>query len=209
MYPSKQQVSCFYCEWVGRKDKAKNHWKKYHPEERFKLKISENNLTKYHFRKEVAEESTTIPNDDENTDIFEEQQQANITLLPPCLPTSTSTVPTMNNATLLSTTNLLHTPSIPNATSDINTSSGPTENLKLVYSMQDQLTFMAQQLTKISNSIENIQLEKNNKVSSSASQQDEIEQLFENIICSDDSFNLKCLEINYKLDMIICIPCCT
>ncbi|CAF1669605.1 unnamed protein product [Rotaria sp. Silwood1] len=131
MYPSKQQVSCFYCEWVGRKDKAKDHWKKYHPEEKFKLKISENNLTKYHFRKGVTEESTTIPNDDENIDIFEEQQQANITLLPPCLPTSTSTVSTMNNPTLLSTTNLLHTPSVPNATSDINTSSGPTEKFKI------------------------------------------------------------------------------
>ncbi|CAF3748620.1 unnamed protein product [Rotaria sp. Silwood1] len=158
---------------------------------------------------EVTEESTKIPNDDENTDIFEEQQQANITLLPACLTASTSTVSTMNNATLLSTTNLLHTPSVPNATSDINTSSGPTENLELVNSMQDQLTFMAQQLMKISSSIENIQLEKNNKASSSPSQQDEIEQLFENITCSDDSFNLKCLEINYQLDMIICISCCT
>ncbi|CAF1634070.1 unnamed protein product [Rotaria sp. Silwood1] len=157
----------------------------------------------------VTEESTTIPNDDENTNISEEQQQANFTLLPPCLPTSTSTVSTTNSATLLSTTNLLHTPSVPNATSGINTSSGSTEHLKLVDSMQDQLTFMAQQLTKISNSIENIQLEKNNKASSSPSQQDEIEQLFESITCSDDSLNLKCLEINYQLDIIICIPCCT
>ncbi|CAF1219848.1 unnamed protein product [Rotaria sp. Silwood1] len=100
----------------------------------------------------------------------------------------------MNSATLLSTTTL-HTPSVPSATSNINTLSGPTENSKLVNSMQDQLTFMAQQRTKISNTIENIQLDTNNEASSSPLQEDEIEQLFENITCSDDFFKLKCLEI--------------
>ena len=46
MYPSKEQVSCFYCEWVGRRDKSKDHWKSQHPNENYKLKISENNLEK-------------------------------------------------------------------------------------------------------------------------------------------------------------------
>ncbi|CAF4631705.1 unnamed protein product, partial [Rotaria sp. Silwood1] len=49
---------------------------------------------------------------------------------------------------------------------------------------------------------------KNNKASSSPSQEDEIEQLFENITCSNDFFKLKYLEINYQLDMITCIPSC-
>ncbi|CAF3640713.1 unnamed protein product [Rotaria sp. Silwood1] len=92
------------------------------------IAFSENNLTKCHVRKEVTEESTTTLNDDDNTDIYEEQQQANVILLPSCLQTSTSTVSTMNNATLLSTTTL-DTPSVPSATLNINTSSGPTEHL--------------------------------------------------------------------------------
>ena len=63
MYLSKQQVSCFYCEWIGRKDKAKEHWRKKHPQESFKLKISENSLAKYHFRKETT--TTILSNDDD------------------------------------------------------------------------------------------------------------------------------------------------
>ncbi len=55
MYSSKQQASCFYCEWVGWKHKAKENCKKKYPEEIFKLKISENSLTKYHFWKETTE----------------------------------------------------------------------------------------------------------------------------------------------------------
>ncbi|CAF3201397.1 unnamed protein product [Rotaria sp. Silwood2] len=74
--------------------------------------------------------------------------------------------------------------------------------------MQDQLTCMAQQLTKISNIIESIQLGKNNKASLSHSQEDEIEQLCQNITYSNALFKLKYLETNYQLDMIIWIPRC-
>ncbi|CAF2669463.1 unnamed protein product [Rotaria sp. Silwood2] len=41
---------------------------------------------------------------------------------------------------------------------------------------------MAKQLSKITNAIENIHLEKNSKESSSSTQADDIEQLFENTI---------------------------
>ncbi len=77
MYPSKYQVSCFYCEWIGRKDKAKEHWRKKHPEKKFKLKVSENSLIKYHFRTETTESTGTNTNDDDDndTDICQEQHQ--------------------------------------------------------------------------------------------------------------------------------------
>lgn len=39
MFPSKELVTCFYCNWNGRKDKAKDHCKKQHPDKTFKLKI--------------------------------------------------------------------------------------------------------------------------------------------------------------------------
>ncbi len=36
MFPSKQQVACFCCDWNGRKDKARDHCKKQHTDKTFK-----------------------------------------------------------------------------------------------------------------------------------------------------------------------------
>jgi hypothetical protein len=47
------------------KIKQKNIRKK-HPEETFKLKISENNLTKYNFRKELPQRARSITSDDDD-----------------------------------------------------------------------------------------------------------------------------------------------
>ncbi len=44
-------------------------WCQYHPEETFKLKITENSLTKYHFRTKATGKTRTITNDDDDTDI--------------------------------------------------------------------------------------------------------------------------------------------
>jgi hypothetical protein len=67
---------------------------------------------------------------------------------------------------------------------------------------------MTKQLSKITDAIENIQLEKNSKESlSSCTQADDMEQLFESIKCSNDLFMLRSLEINNDLDTITCIPC--
>jgi hypothetical protein len=152
MYPSKQEVSCFYCEWVGRKDKAKEHCKKKHPEETFKLKISENNLTKYHFRKETTEETRTNTNDDD-ADVSEEQKETNVTILSPY--TSISTASTINILTspLISA---LCTPSVPSTPSNLSTSSSPTKSFKSPNPIQDQLILMAKQLSKMTDAIENI-----------------------------------------------------
>jgi len=67
---------------------------------------------------------------------------------------------------------------------------------------------MTKQLSKITDVIENIQLEKTSKESlSSCTQADDMEQLFESIKCSNDLFMLRSLEINNHLDTITCIPC--
>ena len=49
MYPSKEQATCFYCDWNDSKDKAKQHCKKQHQHlgKTFKLKIAENSMEKF------------------------------------------------------------------------------------------------------------------------------------------------------------------
>ena len=71
--------------------------KKKHPKEAFKLKISENSLTRYHFRKETTVRMKTVTNDDDDDDKFEEQQQANVIILSLYIPISTAS--TINTVT--------------------------------------------------------------------------------------------------------------
>ena len=91
MYPNKQQVSCFYLEWIGRKDKSREHWKTKHPKEKFKLKISENDLGKYRFQKETIEKTRTTTNDDD-AGKSEKDEQVNVIILFPCSATSTASL---------------------------------------------------------------------------------------------------------------------
>ena len=102
MYPiSKHQVPCFYCEWVGRKDHSKEHLRNKHPEEKFRLNIPENNLTKYLFRKETT--GTSADDGDHETDIYEEEHQINVRILSPSMSiATTSTSGTPSNLSALS-----------------------------------------------------------------------------------------------------------
>jgi hypothetical protein len=50
--------------------KQKKTWKKQYPEEGFKLKISENNLTKYNFRKELPQRARSITSDEDEIVTF-------------------------------------------------------------------------------------------------------------------------------------------
>ena len=210
MYPIKYQVSCFYCERVGREDKAKEHWGKKHPEKKFKLKIPENNLSKYSFRRETTERTEANENGDDNgIDIYEDQSQTNDSASSPSIPISTSsTIDVLTSPAMAA----FGTPSIPSTPSNLSTSSSPSKNFKSPNSLQDQLTSMAKQLSKITVVIEDMHLEKSRKESPSSSSlapAQEHEELFENIKCTGDLFMLKCLEINIQLDTITCIPCST
>ena len=55
MFSSKQQVACFYYDWNGRKDKAKDHCTRNHPGKTFKLKFAENNMEKF-FQKNLKKQ---------------------------------------------------------------------------------------------------------------------------------------------------------
>jgi len=161
-------------------------------------------LTKYHFRKETTEKTGTITNDDDGADQNEEQEEPNVIHLSPCIPVSTATT----NSVISPSISILGTPSIPSTPANLSTLSSPTKNFKSPNSIQDQLASMAKQLSKITNAIENIHLEKTSKESSQSSssrQPDDIEQLFESIKCSNDLFMLDSLEINNHLDTITCI----
>ena len=170
--------------------------KKKHPKEAFKLKISENNLTRYHFRKETTVRMKTVTNDDDDDDKFEEQQQANVIILSLYIPISTaSTINTVTSPSI----STLGTSLIPSTPSNLRTSSSPTKNFKSPNSIQDQLILMAKKLSRITDDIENIHLGKTSKDSSSSSsstQADDMEQIFDPVKCSDDFFMLKSLEIN-------------
>jgi len=48
----KEQVTCFYCDGNGQKDKANDHCKKQHPDKAFKLKTAENNMEIF-FQKQI------------------------------------------------------------------------------------------------------------------------------------------------------------
>ncbi|CAF1319093.1 unnamed protein product [Rotaria sordida] len=180
MYLSKEKVTCFYCDWNGRKDKAKDHCKKHHPGKTFKLKIVENNMKKF-FQKQINRE-TARTTDVINDDIQKQEEQCSTVVSPS--PSSLSN---------------FHV-SPPSLTS-ICTS--PTTN-----SVSDQLALVMEQLKKMTNAIDQISLEKTKvQLSSSSSQSDDLEQMFQNITCSNDLYMLKYLETNSQLDTITCVSC--
>jgi len=71
IFPNKQQVTCFYCDWNGGKDKAKDHCTRQHPGKTLKLKFKKSNMEKL-FQKKIQETETITDfiNDDE-----QEQEQ--------------------------------------------------------------------------------------------------------------------------------------
>jgi hypothetical protein len=121
MFPSKDLVTCFYCDWNSRKDKAKDHCTTQHPGKVFKLKIAENNMEKF-FQKKTPD----AVNDSEQ----EQEQHSSITVSP--------SPPSLIN-------------SYPSPTPSFLFLTSPTTN-----SIQDQLTSMSQQLTKLTDTIEQI-----------------------------------------------------
>ncbi|CAF1189379.1 unnamed protein product, partial [Rotaria sordida] len=66
----------------------------------------------------------------------------------------------------------------------------PTTNL-----VSDQLALMMEHFKKMTNAIDQISLEKTMVQLPSSSQSDDLEQMFQNITCSNDLYMLKYLEI--------------
>jgi hypothetical protein len=180
MFPSKEQVTCFYCDWNGRKDKAKDHCKKQHPDKKFKLRIAENNMEKF-FQKQINHDTTTI----QIANVDEQGQDEQI---------STVVSPS------LSSLNTSHVSS----PSSVSVCTSPTAN-----SIPDQLASMSEQLKKITDAIEQMNLEKakNQTPASAQSELVDIEKMFYNVKCSNDLYMLKHLEIDVNSGLITCIPC--
>jgi len=94
MFPSKQQVACFYCDWNGRHGKAKDHYTKQHPSRTFQLKFAISNTEQFSQKKiQKTETITDVINDGDQ----QQEQQFSIILSPsssslihsnpyPCLP---------------------------------------------------------------------------------------------------------------------------
>ncbi|CAF4054019.1 unnamed protein product, partial [Rotaria sordida] len=79
----------------------------------------------------------------------------------------------------------------------------PTTN-----SVSDQLALVMEQLKKMTNAIDQMSSEKTKvRLLSSSSQSNDLEQMFQNITCSNDLYMLKHFEINSQLNTITCIPC--
>ena len=74
------------------------------------------------------------------------------------------------------------------------------------YSVHDQLLSMSKQLKKLTETIEQMNSDTVKKHVLSIPQSDDIEQLFENIKCSNELYSLKHMEINNQLDTITCTP---
>ena len=72
MYPSKEKVTCFYCDWNDLKDKAKDHCKKFRRSGAFKLKIVINNMEKFFQRQTNAKTATTTTKDIVHDDVQEQ-----------------------------------------------------------------------------------------------------------------------------------------
>ena len=180
MFPSKEQVTCFYCDWNGRRDKAKDHCKKQHPDKKLKLKMAENNMEKF-FQKQVETDKTTATTDVADAD-EQRQDEQNSIVISPCLSS-------LN-------TSHMSTPS------SVSACISPTPN-----SISDQLASMSEQLKKITGAIEQINLDKAKSQATSSSPSDDLEKMFLDVKCSNDLLMLKHLEIDIQSDLITCIPC--
>ncbi|CAF4369146.1 unnamed protein product, partial [Rotaria sordida] len=65
-----------------------------------------------------------------------------------------------------------------------------------------------EQLKKMTNAIDQMSSEKTKvRLLSSSSQSNDLQQMFQNITCSNDLYMLKHFEINSQLNTITCIPC--
>jgi hypothetical protein len=162
MFPSKEQVTCFYCDWNGRKDKAKDHCKKQHPGKDFKLKLAENNMEKF-FQKQTNNNETI-----QGTNADEQGREGQI---------STAVSPS------LSTLSTSHVSSPSSVSASVCTS-------PIVNSITDQLTSMSEQLKKITDAVEQMNLQKATipTPSSPPSESADIEKIFYNVKCSGDLY---------------------
>ena len=80
MFPSKETVSCFYCEWTGRVDKLASHSTAHHPGSKVHVRIAPNALSTFWKQNSVplatdqVEKRTNVNDANEDSPTFDQTQ---------------------------------------------------------------------------------------------------------------------------------------
>ena len=99
MFPSKETVSCFYCEWTGRKDKLVSHSNKYHSGAKVQIGIAPNAYSTFWKQQPVplstdeTEKSTNAHGENEDSLTFDQTQSTTMSSHPTPVAMSSHTTP--------------------------------------------------------------------------------------------------------------------
>ena len=201
MFPSKETVSCFYCEWKGRKDKLASHCNTYHPGFKVRVGIASNNLSTFWKEKAVSlatdqvEMRKNVNDPSEDSPTFDQTQMTTTsTLTSPATTTSSYTSPATTTSLF---TSPVITPIIPSSFSPSNE-----------HQFQQQLFYMSEQLSNLSTKFDSL-LGTKSSISNTkqANEAEELDVMFNEIKSSDDLYKMKNFEINLQMELITCLPC--
>jgi hypothetical protein len=181
MFPSKENVGCFYCEWNGRKDKLASHSSVHHPGLKVQVKIAPNALSTFWKQQSVppaTEEMERSTNVHDTNDDSPTIRQVQLTA------TSPATTPT--------TTHSMPSPFSP-----------PND-----HQLQQQLSYMTEQLLNLGTKVDSLLVTKGSASTlKEVIEGEELDTMFNSIKISDDLYKLKNFEIDSQMELMTCLPC--
>ncbi|CAF1473248.1 unnamed protein product [Adineta ricciae] len=201
MFPSKETVSCFYCEWTGRRDKLASHSNAHHPGSKVQVGIAPNALSTFWRQKSVPlatdqiEKRTNLNNANEDSPTFDQTQAtATSSLTSPVTTTSSFTSPV---TTISSFASPVTTPNAPSPFSPSNE-----------HQFQQQLFYMSEQLSNLSTKFDSLLGTKSSiSTTKEANEGEEFDVMFNEIKSSDDLYKMKNFEINSQIELMTCLSC--
>lgn len=181
MFPSKETVSCFYCEWTGRKDKLVSHSNVHHPGSKVQVKIVPNALSTFWKQQSVSPATDETESSTNVNDVNEDSPNIRQTQL-----TTTSPVAT------------------PATTPSMLSSFSPSNERQL----QQQLSYMNEQLLNLNTKFDSLLVTKSSiSTTKEANEGEELDTMFNEIKSSDDLYKLKNFDINQQMELMTCLPC--
>ena len=211
MFPSKENVGCFYCEWTGRKDKLGPHSNKHHPGFKVRIGIASNALSAIWKPRSVplatdqVEEETNVNDASEDSPNFN-QIQATITstLTSPVTTISSFTSPITTISTYTSPVTTISSFNSPGTTPIIPSFFSPSNE----HQFQQQLLYMNEQLSNLSTKFDSL-IGTKSSISNTkqANEGEELAVMFDEIKSSDDLYKIKNFEINSQMELMTCVPC--
>lgn len=192
MFPSKENVSCFYCEWTGRKDKLVSHSNKHHPGAKVQIGIAPNALSNFWKQNSLppptndVEKSTNVNEGNEDSPTFDQTQSttmpAHATPVVRSSHTTPVTTPTMPSPCLFSPSN--------------------------DFQLQQPLSFMSEQLLKLNTKFDSLLVTKTSvSVAQEVNEAEDFDAVFNELKSSDDLYKMKNFEINAQMELMTCLPC--